>query len=336
MTASEAGTDARPVEDVAAVVIGRNEGERLRRCLLSLVGTVRSVIYVDSGSTDGSVELAKDLGAHVIPLDDRRAFTAARARNAGFQYLGSHADKLTAVQFVDGDCEVEPGWVATARAFLDAHAEAAVAFGRRRERFPERSIYNRLCDLEWSIAPGEVAACGGDAMIRADALRRVGGYRPDLIAGEEPELCVRLRRQGWKILCIDHPMTLHDAAITRFSQWWRRSMRAGYSFALGAHIHGGPPERHKVAETRRAWIWGIGIPLAIVAGTVAFGPWALLLALVYPAQMLRLYIKRQGTTPMPLASSFFHVLGRFPEAIGQFRFLRDRVLGRGGALIEYK
>lgn len=336
MTEGHAGMDVRPVDDVAAVVIGRNEGERLRRCLLSLVGTVGSVVYVDSGSTDGSIALAKDLGAHVITLDDGQPFTAARARNAGFQYLASHADRLAAVQFVDGDCELEPGWIATARAFLDSHANAAVVFGRRRERFPERSIYNRLCDLEWSIAPGEVESCGGDAMIRAEALRGVGGYRADLIAGEEPELCVRLRRQGWKIFCIAHPMTLHDAAMTRLSQWWRRSMRAGYSFSLGAHIHGGPPEYHKVAETRRAWIWGLGLPLVIVAGAATFGPWALLLALVYPAQVLRLYIKRKGSAPMPLASSFFHVLGRFPEAMGQLRFLRDRVLGRGGALIEYK
>lgn len=335
MTARDAGIEAQRAHDVAAVVIGRNEGERLRRCLLSLADTVRSIVYVDSGSTDGSIALARELGAHVVTLDDGQPFTAARARNAGFQYLESHKDGLSAVQFVDGDCEVEPDWVATARSFFDTHAEAAVVFGRRRERFPEQSIYNSLCDLEWSIAPGEVASCGGDAMIRADALRNVGGYRPDLIAGEEPELCVRLRRKGWKIFCIDHPMTLHDAAITRLSQWWRRSMRAGYSFILGAHIHGGPPEYHNVAETRRAWIWGLGIPLAIMASAVAFGPWALLLALVYPAQVLRLYLKRRGT-PLPLTSSFFHVLGRFPEAAGQIKFLRDRLMGRKGMLIEYK
>ncbi|WP_334147807.1 glycosyltransferase [Hyphomicrobium sp.] len=335
MTARDAGIEAQRADDVAAVVIGRNEGERLRRCLLSLADAVRSIVYVDSGSTDGSVALARQLGAHVVTLDDGQPFTAARARNAGFHHLDPHEETLAAVQFVDGDCEVEPGWIATARAFLDTHEEAAAVFGRRRERFAEQSVYNRLCDLEWSIAPGEVRSCGGDAMIRAEALRNVGGYRPDLIAGEEPELCVRLRRQGWKIFCIDHPMTLHDAAMTRFPQWWRRSMRAGYSFILGAHIHGGPPEYHNVAETRRAWIWGLGIPLAIMASAVAFGPWAFLLALVYPVQVLRLYLKRRGT-PLPLASSFFHVLGRFPEAAGQIKFLRDRLMGRKGMLIEYK
>lgn len=330
------GAHDRCAEDVAVVVIGRNEGERLRRCLMSLSGKVRDIVYVDSGSLDGSVAFAASLGAHTIVLDTTLPFTAARARNAGFAYLQSLPDGLAYVQFVDGDCEVDPGWIASSRDFLERTPQVGVAFGRRRERFPERSIYNKLCDLEWDVPPGEVRSCGGDAMMRTAALEEVGGYRPDLIAGEEPELCVRLRARGWKIICLALPMTLHDADMMRFSQWWRRSVRSGYSFAQGAHIHGGPPDYHWVKESRRAWIWGIGIPLLIVCGAVAFGRSALLLALIYPVQIARLYLKRQGTMAIPFAASFFHVLGRFPEAIGQIMFLRDRLTGRTGQLIEYK
>lgn len=336
MTSAEAADLTSERGDVGAVVIGRNEGERLHRCLVSVIGLVRDAVYVDSGSTDGSMALARSLGAHVIALDDCSPFTAARARNAGSDYLQSLPGDLAAIQFVDGDCEVEPGWIAAARSFLDGNPEVGVVFGRRRERFPERSVYNRLCDLEWDIPPGEARSCGGDAMIRTVALRDAGGYRSDLIAGEEPELCVRLRRRGWKIICLDHAMTLHDAAMTRFSQWWRRSLRAGYSFAQGAHIHGAPPESHWVKESRRAWIWGAAIPLAIAAGVFVLGPWAVLAALVYPAQVVRLYLKRRGSMPIPFAASLFHVLGRFPEAAGQIRFQRDLLTGRTGRIIEYK
>jgi GT2 family glycosyltransferase len=336
MSGADAERAARQGQDVAAVVIGRNEGERLQRCLASLIGHVRDVVYVDSGSTDGSVALAQSLGAHVIGLDTTRPFTAARARNAGLAHVQTLPGGLTYIQFVDGDCEVEPGWIAAGRAFLDGNPQAAVVFGRRRERFPERSVYNRLCDLEWTVPAGVSRSCGGDALIRLDALREVGGYRSDLIAGEEPELCVRLRARGWTIVCLDRAMTLHDAAITRLSQWWRRSVRAGYSFAQGAHLHGAPPEYHWVKESRRAWIWGAGIPASIVAGVLTLGPWALLPALVYPAQVVRLYLKRRGKTAIPLAASFFHVLGRFPEAVGQILFLRDILTGRAGEIIEYK
>lgn len=323
-------------QDVAAIVIGRNEGERLQRCLLSLVGQARTIVYVDSGSSDGSVSLAEGLGVHVVPLDLGLPFTAARARNAGFAHLESLGERPAYIQFVDGDCEVERGWIGAARRFLSETEAAAVVFGRRRERFPERSLYNRLCDLEWSVPAGEVKSCGGDALMRARAFREAGGYRPDLIAGEEPELCVRLRQQGWKIFCLDRPMTLHDAAMTRFSQWWRRSVRSGYAFAQGAHLHGAPPERHWVAESRRAWLWGAGIPVAIGAAVAVAGPAGLALALIYPAQVLRLYLKRRGREPMPLASSFLHVVGRFPEAAGQMKFERDLLTGRAGKLIEYK
>ncbi|BBH45959.1 hypothetical protein KU43P_24360 [Pseudomonas sp. KU43P] len=226
---------------IGVVVIGRNEGMRLERCLASLAKGADQVVYVDSGSTDGSVQRARSHGVEVLALDMSIPFTAARARNEGFACLLQLCPNLRHVQFVDGDCEVVAGWLASAQAFLDGHPEVAVVCGRRRERFPERSIYNHLCDLEWDTPVGEAKACGGDALMRVEAFRDVSGYRPGLIAGEEPELCVRLRARGWKIWRLDAEMTLHDAAMTRFSQWWRRCIRGGYAFAEGAYLHGYPP-----------------------------------------------------------------------------------------------
>ena len=136
--------------------------------------------------------------------------------------------------------------------------------GRLRERFPDRSVYNMLCDIEWNTPVGETKACGGNAMLRADALTQVGKYREDLIAGEEPELCVRLRASGWKIWRLDVEMALHDAAMTRFGQWWKRTKRAGYAFAQGAHLHGAPPERAGVRQSRSAWVWGLAIPVLAI------------------------------------------------------------------------
>jgi GT2 family glycosyltransferase len=322
--------------DVAVIAIGRNEGERLRRCLQSVIGTASTVIYVDSGSTDGSVEMARSAGTRVVELDLSVPFTAARARNAGFAALGDTLARIDFVQFVDSDCEIERGWLATAHDFLSITPGVAGVFGRRRERFPDASIYNRLCDEEWDVPPGEVRACGGDVMLRADAFRDVGGFRPGLIAGEEPELCVRLRQRGWKIVCLPHPMTIHDAAMTRFTQWWRRMLRGGHAFAEGVHLHGAPPERHWVAEARRAWVWGAVIPFAILASAIAFGPAGLALALIYPLQIGRLYLKRRGASKVPLQSSIFLVLAKIPEAIGQAKFHFNRIRGHKAELIEYK
>ena len=167
------------------VLIGRNEGERLRGCLESVRPHGGATVYVDSGSTDGSIALARGLGADVVELSAEQPFTAARARNAGLERLIRNDAGVELVQFVDGDCRVQEGWLEAASAVLRDRPEVAVVCGRRREAHPEASIYNRLCDMEWDTPVGEAKACGGDAMMRVDALRRVGGFNPPWIAGLE-------------------------------------------------------------------------------------------------------------------------------------------------------
>lgn len=326
------GTAAAELE-AAAVVIGRNEGERLIACLASLRGQASRIVYVDSGSTDGSVTAARAAGAEVVALDLSRPFTAARARNAGLDALAAGAIP-DLVQFIDGDCEIRPDWIPAARAFLAANPRAGVACGRRRERHPELSVYNRLCDAEWDTPVGPARACGGDAMMRRTALDAVGGFAPDLIAGEEPELCVRLRAAGWEIWRLDEEMTLHDAAMSRFGQWWRRVRRAGHAFAEGAHRHGAAPERHFVAETRRALLWGAALPAATLAGALA-NPWALVLLIAWPAQIVRL-ARRGGGGRDAWERAIFLTIGKIPEALGALEFHWRRLRRRPSGLIEYK
>lgn len=316
------------------IAIGRNEGDRLKQCLRSL-SEAAAIVYVDSGSSDGSVRRARDRGADVVELDTTRSFTAARARNAGFQFLRHKFPDLRYVQFIDGDCELRQGWAAQALSVLETHEGVAAVCGRRRERFPERSAYNWLCDREWEGAAGEIRACGGDIMMRIKALAAVDGYRDDLIAGEEPELCVRLRAAGWRIWRLDAEMTWHDAAMTCFAQWWRRAIRAGYAYAQGAALHGAPPERHWVWEVRRAWLWGFWLPLAcLLAGIVH--PWGWTAWLIYPLQVLRQTLRNQGSLRERATLASFQMLARFAEAFGQLKFLRDRLLRRQARLIEYK
>lgn len=322
---------------VGIVAIGRNEGERLRRCLLSALRETPCVVYVDSGSSDGSVALARRLGAVVVELDLAVPFTAARARNAGFRALRARWPGLSLVQFVDGDCQLFPTWLDRARRFLADRPDVVAVCGRRRECAPERSIYNRLCDLEWDTPVGEAGACGGDVLLRSDALAAVGGYREGLIAGEEPELCVRLRRAGGRVWRLDADMTLHDAAMYRFGQWWRRTLRSGHAFAEGAALHGEPPWRHWVAERRRAVLWGLALPVAAAAAVPVWPPASVVLLLAYPLQVLRLGL-RSAVRPRRARwlRALFLVLGRFPEAAGVIHYYGGRLRGHGSTLIEYK
>lgn len=321
---------------LGVVAIGRNEGERLRRCLESVRLQVDHVVYVDSGSTDGSLAMARGLGVECVELDLSIPFTAARARNAGWRRLLELAPDTQWIQFVDGDCEVVAGWLEQARAFLAAHPQAAAVCGQRRERHPERSVYNLLCHLEWFKPPGLLKSFGGDVMLRREALEQVGGYRDDLIAGEEPELCVRLRSRGWELHALPAEMTLHDAAMTRFRQWWLRIVRSGYAYAAGRYLHGASPERHCVRETWRTWGWALGPAVTVVALWPWWSTWALLVLIVYPLQVLRLFLRLHGSLRDRSLQAIFHTLGRFPELVGHLQFWRDQLQGRRARLIEYK
>ena len=322
---------------VGAVVIGRNEGERLSRCLTSLAKQLNKIVYVDSGSTDNSLENAAMMDIEVINLNLNQPFTAARVRNEGFRHLIQVFPEVEYVQFVDGDCEVVLTWFNESIVFIDSNQDYAAVCGRRRERYPEQSIYNLMCDIEWNTPIGDAKACGGDAMFRVKAFNQVEGYRNDLIAGEEPELCVRLRASGWKIMRLDSEMTMHDAAITKFSQWWKRNVRSGYAFAEGAYLHGAAPNKHWVKESRRAMIWGLLIPiLAILLGTLS---WllAVITMLVYPLQITRLAVRNlKLTIKHPLKIAFFNVLSKFAEMYGQINYYYLRFFRKTPKLIEYK
>jgi glycosyltransferase involved in cell wall biosynthesis len=320
---------------LGVVAIGRNEGERLVRCLCSVSSHDAAVVYVDSGSTDGSVRAALGLRAKVVALDMTQPFTAARARNAGLQRLRDEVPSVEYVQFIDGDCEMVAGWQRTAMQFLLDNPRVAAVCGRRRERFPQQSIFNRLCDMEWATPVGQALACGGDVLMRAAALAQVGGYRDELIAGEEPELCVRLRAAGWQVWRLDAEMTLHDAAMTRWSQWWKRTMRSGYAYAWGASLHGHLPERHGVVQSRRALVWGALLPFGI-AMLAMLHPVYMGLALAYPLQALRLGLRDGISRSDARLRAVAMVLARFPEAQGVLKFHLDRLLRRRAALIEYK
>lgn len=323
-------------ETIAIVIIGRNEGQRLIDCLNALSKYKPNVFYVDSASTDDSISEAIKRGATVVPLDMSKPFTAARARNAGVTAAAEHLPKLQYVQFLDGDCIVNENWLETSVLYIESHSNVAVVCGRRRERYPESSIYNKLCDIEWDTPVGQAKSCGGDALMRFSVFNAVGGYKDTLIAGEEPELCIRIRQAGYLVWRLDVEMTLHDAAITRFSQWWKRSMRAGYAFAEGAYWHGKPPERHWVAESRRARFWAGILPTIILLCAFVQPSLSILLLLVYPFQMLRLTLKSHEIFKIAAAQAFYALVGKFAEMHGQLKFFSNRFKSQKTNIIEYK
>ena len=326
-------------ENIGAVVIGRNEGARLKRCLASVLSQIGHVVYVDSGSTDGSTDFARTLGIEALDLDMSSPFSAGRARNAGFEGLKSRLPQLEYVQFIDGDCELCEGWVEVAEAFLRSNSSHAIVAGRVKERHPERSVYNALCDIEWHRPSGDVTSCGGIFFARSEAFSSAGGFNPSMIAGEEPELCLRLRAGGMKICSLDYQMTLHDADMLHFWQWWKLTVRGGYAYAHRLSLKGRKSDAALLRATLRIWFWSLGIPGLAALAAVMIGPWALVLLLSYLVPLYRGYngsLMQGNDRRASFRYSLFNVLGKWPELLGQMDFLFKRALGRKFTIIEHK
>ncbi len=315
---------------LGVVAIGRNEGERLHRCLNSVVGRGLPVVYVDGNSTDGSVEFARSAGAEVVREDPSRSNCAATARNEGFERLMEVDPEVRFVMFVDADCEVVEGWLDRGVQYLEEHQDVAMVAGRRRERYPERSIYNRLADVEWDLPIGEIDLSHGDMMVRVDAFRRVGGFDPKMFVAEDHDLCVRLRKDGARLVRLDAEMTLHDVALTRFKQWFTRAVRSGYGFPLVASLHGKTFGGYCVRHVLSSLFWGVALPLLILGLAWPTRGWSLLLALLYPIQMFRIAWRHRRAMPPDLAWHYAWTctLARFPHALGLFRFGVESLKGR--------
>jgi len=326
---------------LSIVVIGRNEGARLAKCLDSIAQVrgvvVKEIIYVDSASTDGSPDLASQYGAIVIVVRPERP-TAALGRNAGWRRAESDL-----VLFLDGDTVLYSDFPRTAYDALSRDPSIAAVWGHRREIHPEASIFNRVLDLDWMYKPGFTISCGGDVMMRRKALLETGGFDEGLIAGEEPELCRRMRARGYTILHIDYPMTGHDLQITHWSQYWKRATRAGHAYAEVSARYRSSDDPIWAAERRdniiRGSFWPVSLTFAILAGVrLGFLPFVLWLALLL-LQSVRSAWKARWKEANPAILLLYGIhsqLQHVPILVGQLRYELNRRQGRTQRLVEYK
>ena len=315
------------------VVIGRNEGHGVRAALTSAMRDSALAVYVDSGSTDNSATNAAEMGINVVVLDGTQMHTAARGRNAGFDWLQGQAPKLEYVQFLDGDCELLPGWTEYALGYLRDHPDVGVVAGRLRERERGRNIYHRLADMEWNVPPGASQPIGGIMMVRASAWMEVGGMNGAIVAGEELDLCLRLNAAGWRVMRQARDMALHDIGMDRFLQWWSRAERCGHAYAEGAWRRRNKLRPGDLRQLASVLVWGAGVPgvvlltapRALGLSLVAWSSYAWLATRVY-----RHRLERGESRSDAALYATSCVLAKFAQLSGAARFAWTLVLNAAG------
>ena len=327
---------------IGIVAIGRNEGHRLVPCLESILEqNTKRIVYVDSGSHDGSAELARSMGFPVVELGSFRKFSAGRARNAGYYFLRHRFPTMQFVQFVDGDSMLRPGWIKRGVAELVSEDRVAMVCGHVDEKFAASSIFKRMCQIEWHGAVGDISACGGNAMLRSEAFASVNGFNPDVVAAEDNELCARLRFDGYSIRRIDAPMVLHDSPVMTTRQWWKRSEREGQCYLQVAALHWHSSERTFVKPLMSACFWGLLLPTLLVALTLIWNASFLAFGLaIYVLLAMKVAVStsktKHASTVDSLLYGCFCVLGKLPQCIGIAKTLSNWARSQPSRLIEYE
>jgi GT2 family glycosyltransferase len=327
--------------NLGIVIIGRNEGSRLQVCFESMSNIAAKKVYVDSGSSDNSIAIAKACDVETVELDPIRPFSAARARNEGFERLLQLNPNIKYVQFIDGDCTLLPGWLETATDALSKFPERAAVIGHLIERNVDISPYNRLCALEWRSSPGDLTnygALGGISMMRAEIFRKLGGFNPDVIAGEDSELGVRMGLAGYKVTKLDQPMATHDANITRFDQWWKRAVRGGHAVGQRSFLNGKTAQKDCIKERNSTLFWGFGVPALILLGWIPTQGYSLLLVGTYfllACRVLRFRLKQGDSLDDAWFYTKYLLLAKFANAIGLVKFYINKLSERY-EIIEYK
>lgn len=190
------------IDDVTVVVIGRNEGGNLPRCFESIQKITRRIVFVDSNSSDRSVEIAQEYGIPVIVALDSNFYSAALGR-----MVGATKCETSLIQFLDGDMELAPDWMPTAVRFMNDNLKAAVAHGFKREFKNENNLEEYTIKADQKNWRSDYLQ--GAYLIKREVYQASGGLDPRFPGEEERDLYVRIHDLGHEVWYIHHLMSSH-------------------------------------------------------------------------------------------------------------------------------
>ncbi|MEO8391390.1 MAG: glycosyltransferase [Chloroflexota bacterium] len=228
--------------EVSVVVITRNQEWNVPRLIESVLSKASpflsiDVILVDSASTDKTVGMACAYPINIISLAPDQRLTAAAGRYVGYNHTSGQF-----VLFLDGDMELSEGWLEQALEILLQDPRIAVVTGELIDR-PKLTPYDIYIS---SRAPRETAPVvdvphgGGAALYRRSVLKEVGTFNPYLYSDEEPDLCVRIRHKGYRVVKLTSSIALHytdpDNQISTLFARWKRRLYLGAGQNLRYHL----------------------------------------------------------------------------------------------------
>jgi N-acetylglucosaminyl-diphospho-decaprenol L-rhamnosyltransferase len=247
--------DRHPADIVVVTWRGRATLPRCLASVRSVMGLAPHVIVVDNASEDGTASwLAAQAGVDKVVTSPRNLGFAGGA-NAGIR-----SGSAPYVGLLNDDAEVEPAWLDTLVAVLEAPGNERVAAVTSRVLLSGSHLVNstgnlvspqgRGRDRDWLVpreqhrTAGEVFGfCGAATLLRRAALDEVGLFEEDLfLYYEDTDLSWRLRAAGWTILYEPGAVASHRHASSshegspQFTLWNERNSLIVFTRHAPAHL----------------------------------------------------------------------------------------------------
>jgi rhamnosyltransferase len=268
---------------ISVVIPVKNGGERLRRCLEAIRGQSIEdeveVIVVDSGSTDGSQELARSLGAavHEIPPE---AFNHGATRTLGAQLAGGEIVVFT----VDDALPVGDTWLEALTAPLRDEDDVAGTYSRQiayddappHQRFYIDYRYGPEARIQRAASPSELTVANTlfsdvSSAIRKSILERFP-FANDIVIAEDLEWASRVLLAGYAIAYVPDSVVRHSHTYSLagiFKRYFDQGAAAEHSYMAAGRSSPASVRGEGLAFVLRelGWLWRSGqrchIPYAL-------------------------------------------------------------------------
>lgn len=285
---------------LSIVLIAKNLEWNIARLIESVQANATAlepyeIIYVDSASTDRTVEIACQYPVGVYRLPPENQLTPAAGRFTGFKKA-----KGKLLLFLDGDQQLWPGWLEKGLRILDANPDVAGVTGVEVFLKPDQKPedYTGPGPETFDDRYFQVRQTSGPALFRRTVLEELGPYHPFLYSEEEPEMCLRFRSHGYRLLRTYHPIVFHYSdprkEIPTLFKRRKRNLYLGYGQVLRLHA-GKPTLRTYLKERGYIVMPAIGLLLGLALLIVSlvtgvwwlFGAWVLFVAGLYIVDIVR-------------------------------------------------
>lgn len=319
----------RNFPEVTIVVIGLNEADNLAKTFRAIQQVkyppnLIEVIYVDSGSTDDSLSIARDYCDKCFVENVHPS--AGRNRNRGLTEA-----KHDIVHFIDGDMAVDSNYLIKAVSILkDKDVQAVV--GQLEEQ--SKGIWNRLATLvsnDLKRDEGYTDFTSTGATYVRTALLSIDGYDERILRGQEIELGVRFKQAGYKIWSTLQVMGQHNYGNSSLYHYLLR-FRANAKSLVQVAVLQGENSYFKKARKRLYKSLIRFVVLIVVGGCLLIKEYYLAFSLFYLAMVLyssRSMMCKKNPTPLialaiasRLIGEVFFYWGLFEE-LGRYLFASD-------------